>query len=151
MSHLFDKDSHLTNDSLQALKASSLSEVELISAVSHLVDCEKCANTYADSFSVNELLEVPSNFAERIEESRLLKNKVDKQLVFYSLRVAIAVCAALVIVFSGSLNFIISVNTRIANFKPPDLNFVNPINVGLQDFSQKLLSMEVFQNEKEKK
>ncbi len=51
---------------------------------------------------------------------------------------------------------IIDINKRIQDIRPPDLrppdlSFVNNINTGLQDFTQKISDWEVFVNEKEDK
>lgn len=151
MSSIFDKHGHLSQSALQALKTGTLSEDELQQAAAHLADCESCANAFAGCFDTDELAEVPSGFADEVESKLYRKKKDNIQFIFYSIRVAAAACITLAIVFSGALNFIAGMDNKAAEIKPPDLNFVYSINTGLQDFSQKLLNMEVFRNEKEKK
>ncbi len=50
MSNIYDVNGHLTQFTLESLKEGTLPEIELIQAVSHMADCESCANAYADSF-----------------------------------------------------------------------------------------------------
>ncbi|MDO8686411.1 MAG: hypothetical protein Q7J78_07065 [Clostridiales bacterium] len=150
MYEILDESRHLSKLDLEALKADKLLKSELIRITTHTANCKNCAKALADSFNADELSGVPSGFMEKIVR-RLHRNRNNRQFVFYTTRVTIAVCAALAIVFSGTLNFITNMNDRILNIKPPDLSLVSTINTSLQDFSQKLLDMEVFQNEKEKK
>lgn len=146
---LFDENGHLTEILLKALKSGLLKDNDLISVSEHICNCEACANTFAESFNSNELSEAPLGFEEEIIGKIKKKRENDTQLVFYSLRVAIAACIALFFVFSNTLNFVVNTNARSIN--PPNLSIVNSINSDLNNFSQKIISMEVFNNEKEKK
>lgn len=156
MSKLFDEKGHLSKVTLQALKAGTLGETELISAAEHIGDCEVCSNTFADIFDTDELSEVPSGFVEEVKNKLLTKKRNDKQLIFYSFRVAVAACITLAVIFSGALNFITNMDVKDSEFKPSEIKssefkIVNSINNSLQDFSQKILNMEVLENEKKKK
>lgn len=151
MSNIFDDKGHASQLALLALKTGTISETELMLLVEHIAECESCASVYADSFIVDELTKVPSGFAEEIDSKLCSKKEKNKQLAAYSFKVAIAVCATLVIIFSGVLNYATKINGDAVNLKSPDLTFVNTVNTELQDFSQKILNMEVIKNEKEKK
>lgn len=151
MNHMFDENGHLTPPALNALKTGSLSEIELLLAASHMADCLCCASTFANSFSEYDLIEEFPGFAEEVERKLSSQRKDNRQFLPYSIRVAVSACAALLIVFSGTLNFITDIATKAESLKPPELNFVDSINTELQDFSQKILDMEVFQNETKKK
>ena len=146
---LFDEEAHLTKSSLKAFKEGALMDKELILVAEHVSACEKCGEALANSFNDNELAEVPLGFEEEIKSKIKKKKEGDLQLVFYSIRVAIAACMALVFVFSNTLNF--TENTKVSDIKPINLNIVNLINTDINNFSQKIINMEVFNNEKEKK
>jgi len=151
MSNLFERNEHLTQAALQKLKSGELSEVELIRVTDHIADCKSCASAFVECFSVSEFIDVPYGFAEEVESKLYSRRKSNRQFTFYSIRVAIAACAALVIVFSSTLNFVTNLEVKAVNIRQPDLHFINSINSSLQDLSQTLLNMEVFKNEKEKK
>jgi hypothetical protein len=151
MNNIFDEQGHLSKDTFQTLKSGTLSELEMLSLVTHIGDCEYCADAYANVFDSDELIEVPSGFEEEIKsklQPRIVKNK---QLVFYSLRVAVAACITLAIIFSGVLNLITNVNAKALQIKPSDFSIVNSINTNLKGFSEKILNLEVQENEKKKK
>lgn len=151
ISTLFKENGHLTNISLKGLKDGSLSMDELIIISEHISKCEECAGALADSFMENELSDVPSGFEQEILCK--IKNRKEKktQFVFYSLRVAMAASIALMFVFSNQLNFIANKKTNTLNVNPISLSSINTVNDSLNDFSQKLINMEVFYNEKGKK
>jgi hypothetical protein len=151
ISTLFKENGHLTKKSLNGLKESSLSTDELILISEHISHCEDCAGALADCFMENELLDVPSGFEQEILCKIKSRKEKKTQFVFYSLRVAMAASIALIFVFSNQLNFIANKKTNTLNVNPISLSTVNTINDSLNDFSQKLINMEVFYNEKRKK
>lgn len=52
-------------------------------------------------------------------------------------------------VFSNGLNFL--ANTKTNYLKPPDLSIINSVNAELNTFSEKIIKLEVFNDDKEKK
>jgi len=62
-----------------------------------------------------------------------------------------AASIALMFVFSNALNFIANTKNKTLDVTPMSLSTINTINRSLNDFSQKLINMEVFNNEKRKK
>lgn len=150
MSSIFDEKGHLTFEAIHALKTGTLSEIELLQALKHIGECKLCGVRYADSFGKNELEEIPSGFAEEVLSRISTVKDSRKQYILYSLRVTVAVCASLAIIFSGALNFMTKMDYT-AIVKSPDLRFVNAINTSLRDVSQKILDMEVNVNDKEEK
>lgn len=151
LSRLFKENGHITKISLDMLKEGSLSEVELILISEHISSCVDCADALADSFADNELASAPSSFEQEILSKIKIKKDKTNQFIFYSLRVTIAASIALVFVFSNQLNFIANTKTKTLNVSPINLSSVNTINERLNDFSQKIINMEVFNNEKRKK
>lgn len=151
MSGLVDKSGHLSEYALAALKEGTLNKAEILAASEHMSGCRLCAGKFAGSFGENELLEVPSGFKDDIA-ARLRPAKEEKrQFLFYSLRVAIAACAALIIVFSGTLSFIADMDSKIKGSQTGGLYLADTLNAGFQNFSQKILDLEVLVNENEKK
>lgn len=143
---LFNKEGHLTKETLDALKLDILNNGELLSILDHISDCEKCAGAFADNFNDNELAEAPLGFEETVQIK--IKDKRKNNLNFYYFKVATAVCLALLMVFSNGLNFL--ANEKAGHIKPIDLNILDSVNSNLNNFSEKIIKLEVFNNEKEK-
>jgi hypothetical protein len=148
---LFKENGHLTKMSLDGFKEGTLNDNELILISEHICQCEGCADTLANSFEDNELVEAPSDFEQEILRKIKKKKENTTQFVFYSLRVAMAASIALMFVFSNALNFIANTKVKTLDVNPVSLSTINTINRSLNDFSQKLINMEVFNNEKRKK
>lgn len=146
---LFDENGHLTKKALKAFKESSLSDDDLIVISEHICNCEKCADALANCFNDNELADVPLGFEEEVLSKIKNKKQKNNEFILYSIRVSMAACMALMIVFSSTFNFIAS--TKAINIEPPNLSAVNSINKSLNHFSQKIVSMEVFNNENKEK
>lgn len=148
-SKLFDKEGHLTEEILNVLKFDILQDEELISVLTHISDCQKCAGSFADSFTDDELAEAPLGFEEQVQIKIKGKKQSNIQFSFYCVKVAVAASIALMMVFSNGLNSM--VNTKTNYVKPPDLSIVNSVNANLNNFSEKIIKLEVFNNDKEKK
>ncbi len=147
---IFDENKHLTDDAFRSLQNGSLNSDELISAAEHLGTCTLCLRMLSQYFESEKFAEVPSGFAEEIGKKISTVKEKRVQFVFYSLRVAIAACIALIIGFSGFFNFLTDPHSGVNCIKAPNFSFVNTINSDIINFSQKILNMEVFYNDKEK-
>ncbi|MBZ9687052.1 hypothetical protein G9F72_012030 [Clostridium estertheticum] len=150
-STLFKENGHVSKIALKALKEGCLSDNEVILLSEHICICEGCADALASSFDDNELAVAPLGFGQEIMCK--IKNKKEKntQFVFYSLRVAMAASIALMFVFSNGLNFLANTKTKTLVVNPMSLSTINAINESLNNFSQKIINLEVFNNEKGKK
>lgn len=148
-SRLFNKEGHLTEETLKALKFDSLKDEELISVLEHISECQKCAGAFADSFNEDELAEAPLGFEEKVQIKMKGKKQSNIQFGFYCAKVAIAASIALMMVFSNGLNFL--ANSKTNYVKPLDLSIANSVNAQLNTFSEKIIKLEVFNNDKEKK
>lgn len=148
-STLFDKGGHLTEETLTALKFDILQDEELIDLLEHISDCQKCADAFADSFKDDELAEAPLGFQEKVQIKIKGKKKSNIQFSFYCVKVAVAASIALMMVFSNGLNSL--VNSKKNYVRPPDLSILDSVNANLNDFSEKIVKLEVFNNDKEKK
>ncbi|PIH00816.1 hypothetical protein [Clostridium combesii] len=146
---LFNKEGHLTDDTVKLLKRGILKDEELISILEHISDCQKCASVFADSFEDDELAEAPLGFEEKVQIEIKNKKKSNIHFSLYCVRVAVVASIALIMVFSNGLSFI--ANTKTNYVKPLDLSFINSFNSELNTFSEKIIKMEVFNNDKEKK
>lgn len=148
---LFKENGHLTERSINGLKEGYLNDNELILISEHICNCEFCAVQLGDSFNNNELTDVPSGFEQEIMFKIKNIKQSKTQFMFYSLRVAMAASIALIFVFSNGLNFVANTNMKTLNVNPINLSTINTINNNLNNFSQKIINMEVFNNAKRKK
>jgi len=148
---LFKQNEHLTKISIKAFKDGSLGDNELIILSEHISHCEECAGVLANSFNDGELAEAPLGFEQEILCKIKKKKEKNTQFLFYSLRVAMAASIALMFVFSNGLNFLANTKTKTLEVNAMSLSNINIINESLNNFSQKIINMEVFNNEKGKK
>lgn len=146
---LFNKEGHLTKDILKALKFGVLKDEELIDLLEHISDCQKCAGAFADNFEDDELAEAPLGFQEKVQIKIKGNKQSNIQFSFYCVKVAVAASIALMMVFSNGLNSL--ANTKTNYVKPLDLSIVNSVNANINTFSKKIIKLEVFNNDKEKK
>jgi len=151
MVELFDINGHLTLEAIKAFKDEVLDNDEFSLVLEHISKCEKCAEIFADSFQDNKLVNAPVGFQEDIMSKVKKKEENNNQFLFYSFRVAVAACISLIIVFSSTLNIAANTKMGMCRIDPPDLSIVNSISMELSNFSQKIVSMEVLNNEKEKR
>lgn len=145
---LFNENGHITKILIQRFKEGSLSDNELVLMSEHICLCETCAAVLADSFNNNELADAPLGFEQEVICKIKKKKESNTQFIFYSLRVITAASIALIFVFSNSLNFVVN---KPLDVNPISLSSINTINASLNSFSQKIINMEVFNNEKGKK
>ena len=146
---LFNKEGHLSDTTLKELKFDVLKDEELICVLEHISDCQKCAGRFADSFKDDELADAPLGFEEKVQIKLKGKKRSNIQFSFYCVKVAVAASIALMMVFSNGLNSLASTKTNYV--KPLDLSIVNSVNANINTFSQKIIKLEVFNNDKEKK
>lgn len=148
---LFKENGHLTKTSLIAFKEGFLSDNELILLSEHICNCEGCADALGDSFNNDELADAPLGFEEAILSKMKKKKERNTQFMFYSLRVVMAASIALIFVFSNPLSFVTNTKIGTLNVNPISLSAIDKINLNLNNFSQKIINTEVFNNEKGKK
>jgi len=143
---LFEKSGHISKISLNKFKEGYLSDNEILMIAEHISLCENCADVLANSFDNDELACAPVGFQQEILSKIKDKKSNRTQFVFYSMRVVMAASIALMFVFSNSLNIL--ANNKTLNVNPVNLSSINTVNVNLDNFSQKIINMEVFKNEK---
>lgn len=146
-STLFDEKGHLSIETIEKLKVGSLNDDEMILVSEHLCDCESCANCLANSFEDNELVDVPSGFEDEVQSKIESKKQVKREFMLYSFKIGVAVCIALMFVFSNVFNIV--TNSQIKKYTNiSKINVANSINTKLTNFSEKVVNMEVFKHEK---
>jgi len=150
-STLFKENGHLSKISLVGFKEGSLSDNELILLSEHICQCEVCADALADSFNNEELSDAPLGFEQEILGKIKKRKESYNHFVFYSFRVVMAASIALMFVFSNGLNFVANTKVEALKVNPISLSNINTISLNLNNFSQKIINMEVFNNEKGKK
>lgn len=147
-STLFEENGHLTKRSLKAFKEGSLDDSDLILISEHICTCDSCTDDLSNSFSASELTCTPLGFEEEILSKIKSSKRKKTSFMFYSLRVTIAASIALVFVFSNALNFVANTKTATFAMKPMSLSSLYTINKSLNDLSQNIITLEVFNNEK---
>lgn len=142
---------HLSDTDLTALKEGRLNEKEALVLSSHISCCGLCAGRLASCFSEDELLKVPVGFNESTLALLKPEKENKRQVLLYSIKVAAAVCATLVFIFSGTLNFIEKLDEKIQDYGTKGQYVADVVNEGFRDFTDKILELEDFANENEKK
>lgn len=146
-STLFDEKGHLSIETIEKLKVGSLNDDEMILVSEHLCYCESCANCLANSFEDNELVDAPSGFEDEVQSKIESKKQVKREFMLYSFKIGVAVCIALMFVFSNVFNIV--TNSQIKKYTNiSKINVANSINTKLTNFSEKVVNMEVFKHEK---
>lgn len=145
---LFNKEGHLNEDSLHSLKHNTLDDAELMDALIHMSNCPKCAGAFANIFNDDELAEAPFSFEEEINMKLRFKKRNNLQFIFYCSKVIAAASIALIIVFSNGLNIVANAKIKESHIKPIDLSILDTVNEKFNSFSQNILTMEVFNNDK---
>ena len=142
---------HLTETQMKDLKAGRLSKNEKLLALKHIGECEQCADSFAGSYGDLELLTLSPDFKTEIffeiekEKKGMIKEKAavwKRELCFYSFKVSIAACIALLLLFSGTLDY----GMNMSRTMNPQLSGVNVITENLRGFSDKLIDFEVQKN-----
>lgn len=146
---LFDSKGHISDSCMEKFKMGELDNRELIVVSQHMENCEECIHHLTDIFCDSELQKVPFGFEEEVK-NKIIKHK-NSQFLFYSLRVSAAACISLIFVFSSTLNFIANTKMKTLEISSPKFTVVNSINRELGNFTNKIVNMEVFNNENEKR
>ncbi|WP_368488188.1 hypothetical protein [Clostridium sp. BJN0013] len=149
--NLFDNDGHISNLCIKKFKERDLDNKELIVVFQHIECCEKCVQYLTESFDDSELMEVPFGFEEEVKNKIVKYKKKNRQFLFYSLRVSIAACISLIFVFSSTLSFMANTKIKTLEIVSPKFTVINSINIELGNFTNKIINMEVFNNENEKR
>ena len=96
---------HLSSEQLNLLLLGSLSEDDTLEAAEHLADCPECASALAELCEAD-----PCESPPCLEEDIIIRLSEEKRLSWareyhsYCFRVAAAVCASLVLIFSGGFS-----------------------------------------------
>ena len=141
---------HLTPVRMKALKEGLIAKDDMISALEHLGECEQCADAFANSYSDQELLDLPPGFKIAVfsaiekEKSAIVKKRVKmadgkRELFRYGFKVSIAACITLFLLFSGTFNYSMNFSKNMYS----DLSGVNSITENLRGFSDKLIDFEI--------
>ncbi len=131
---------HITDKQLEALFHGALPPEEQLSLLEHISHCAHCAERMAGCADMRPS-HPPAGFSDEVTQKIRQKKREWYQ---YCARVAIAMCASLVLVFAGSFT------ERTPTLTPPDLNKANAIAQKMGDFSQKLI-IGGFKNDQETK
>lgn len=150
MNGLFTPDGHASEQALRKLAAGMLEGSDLLQAAEHVADCKACAARLAQSVEDGHPENPPAGFEEEVRR-RLSRRQPRAEIFLYSARVALAACAALILIFSGTLRTLAGPENSSLHIGAPGFSAVELISTRLNGFSQQLLHWEVFHHAEEKK
>ncbi|WP_411678526.1 anti-sigma factor family protein [Caproicibacter sp.] len=150
MNGLFLPDGHAEEQILLDFSEGKLGPEEMLRVAEHLGSCEICAERLAEAFDSGKPSVPPAGFAEEVRR-RLPQRETGAELFLYSARVALAACAALFLVFSGTLRTLAGAQNSYLDITAPGFSAVEQISSRLNGFSQQILHWEVFQHAEKKK
>lgn len=145
---------HISQDTLEALGKHTLSKEETLSVLEHISSCTYCAEVYAtmveNHYSVTPSPDLKENILKRARTLRFRKKHSQKaELLFYSLRVGIAMSFALLILYSVPFQDL-SQNNKKTDFIV-DHSIFTTINQNINHFTTKIMHLEGYHNEKTEK
>lgn len=139
---------HPVKSQLNMLKAGALPAAETDALLAHIANCDECALAYADSFEEGFVLP-PASLTEDIlarialEMPRIIPDP-RREYILYCLRVGAAVCASLILVFSGVFK---GLPTRAAQPQPNNIyQYTEQLGTGLSEFFEQFNQLEVVNN-----
>lgn len=150
---------HLTIELLDAFNNNTLDNETYLSVLDHISSCDNCSILYSNTITKKDIITAPhylkSNIMEHIQRSNEIVNIVEKQktsinrqLFFYSIKVGLAMCGALIFLYSGLLSK--EYSSEAKELPMIKMDTVDNINNKLYEFSNKLI-MEENNYDKEKK
>ena len=155
MSLFFNTNGHLTSEAIVLLKQNKLMTKDKISALEHIGNCEECAFMLSSSFCKIDLVKEPIEFEKttmnKLNNIKLQKqpSRNNRQFWGYTFRVGLAMCATLILVFTGI--FDLTAGLKSNNIPTPDLTFMDTFTQDIKTFSDKIINLEVMKNDQEKK
>jgi len=142
-----NRDNHLPLRTITTLYTGRLSALQRKRAAEHVSSCPQCALAVAEFFSGQSLIAAPAGFSgEVLRKAR--QADTGNSLAVYSLKVLIAACIALALLFSDVSARLMS---GISEIQAPDLGFAQTVSASLNSFSENILFWEVFDHEKEER
>lgn len=150
MNGLFTQDGHASEQTLREFAAGMLEESDLLAVAEHVSDCETCAARLAQAVEDGHPENPPAGFEDEVRR-RLPRRQPRAEIFLYSARVALAACAALILIFSSTLRTLAGQKNSSLHIGAPGFSAVEQISTRLNGFSQQLLHWEVFHHAEEKK
>ncbi|QAT50511.1 hypothetical protein EQM14_12470 [Caproiciproducens sp. NJN-50] len=150
MNGLFTPDGHISESTLREFVEGSLDAAAMLAVAEHAADCGPCAERLARAVEKSGPAVPPAGFTEEVRR-RLPRGQSRTELFLYSARVALAACAALFLIFSGTLRTLAGQKDSSLRIGAPGFSAVEQISTRLNGFSQQLLHWEVFHHAEEKK
>lgn len=133
---------HVTQGDVARFLAMDMEPDELIAFAEHIEACPACAAMLAE-VEEDTNLHVPAGFAPEVR--RRVAGGDKKEFYRYSVRVCAAVCAALMLIFTGSFNF-----EEVREIQAPKLEFLDKMTQSISEFSNTLIKWEGINNGQKK-
>lgn len=125
LDRLYFWNGHLTPEAFAALEAGVLSDEDRELILAHLETCADCMNDYIATLTDDALIEPPEGLEERImcavraEQPQDSPQKKRKVLAIQFMKLAVAVCLTMVLLFSGVFDFIGNTSKNLAQRNAP--------------------------------
>jgi hypothetical protein len=150
--HRIAESGHLSENDLALLKSGALSAEDRCKALSHTAICGMCALRLAEMYEEDEdaLIGPPASFLEDTLGRLGIETDAGvskKQYYLYCLRVGLAVCASIMLVFSGTFD---RIPEGFRSLPPASQGqaYTQRLADGMRAFTDNLIHLEVFKNEK---
>lgn len=136
---------HPAEQTLHSFAAGRLAAEEALAVAEHLAACPACARAFAE-IAEEHPAPVPAGFEEEVGRRAAREKTGRGELLRYSFRVTAAACAAVFLIFAGGIEAAAGLRIPFGKIEAPGFSTVDGISAHLRDFSQKILTMEVFRN-----
>lgn len=157
---MIDKKEHLPKELLYHFIHGKLDDNDYLEVLEHIASCDYCTVMYADSIEEKDIIPPPHYLKTKImaqihKENTVVtfihkkNSSIKQQLFLYSLKVGLAACVTLFLIFSGMFQKDYTIEAK----KTPDFqrNTIDDVNDSLYDFSNKIINMEGNYYDQEKK
>lgn len=154
MRNLFS-DTHITPEGMLLLISGGADADERLALSEHIALCTRCADRLSEALvlSAGQLPAPPASFAEdtlyalRPYQTQSAPVLSKKQYAFYCMRVGLAVCASLALVFSGAFDRFSTIPA--AGKISESVAFTEHLSDSMKNFSDKLINLEVLPHDKQ--
>ena len=149
------KNRHLTEENIRHMLQNRFSAEETTEMQNHLAQCTYCADLIAKVMEEGYLVAPPPDMKEHIlRKSKNIRKRKEyskkMQLLFYSLRVGIAMCFTLILLFATDRKMPEAQQKTMQEKAGFQLEVLNHINRSINEVTTKIITMEGIENDTKK-
>lgn len=152
---LYIKNRHLTEENIRHMLQNRFPAEETAEMQHHLAQCTYCADLFAKVMEQGYLVTPPPDMKEHIlRKSKNIRKRKEyskkMQLLFYSLRVGIAMCFTLILLFATDRKMPEAQQKTMEEKPGFQLEVLNHINRSINEVTTKIITMEGIENDTKK-